>query len=210
MTSPDTADPRSGGFNLDDEIEPITLHGLGRYGIDEGTIIAEPSDEQLAAFRKALYLATRPSAKPVDVDNLSEDEIAEALLTRDWSAGSRKETDAFAQLCGATPPTDDQGNRRPRPVRPDDPEKPARDKFATDDAHTKAVKRWETEWRKHETAVAKYEADLSAWEDKWTGGQPTRQQLAALPPRARNKLYGYLMGLFMDPFAGEDTSDTSG
>jgi hypothetical protein len=209
VTSTET---RTGGFNLADEMpdDDLTLSGLGEYGIDEGTTITEPSDGRLAEFRKALYVASRPSAKPIDVDNLSEDEIIDALVSRDWSAGGRKECDAFAVLCGATPPEDDQGVRRPRPIRPDDPPKPLRDTYDNDAAHAKALQKWQTDLTKHEKAVGKYEDDLAAWEQKWVGGTPTRQQLAALPPRVRNKLFGYLAGLFLDPTPPGTSADTSG
>lgn len=220
MTSTETTGPdNSGAFNLDDELPPIVLNGLSRYGIDEGTVVPEPSQGRLTKFRQLLFLMTRPP-QIANLSSASDDELVEYMMSRDWTRTTRLELDAWATLCGGDPPRDDKGNDIARPEAPKEPDRPDVDAYRgpaaedgtpgplDDEAYETAVKAWRTRHGQWKTNHRKYTERLDAWEAKWTGGNPTRQQLEQLPGRARSALFGYLGGKFMDPqvAAGADTS----
>jgi hypothetical protein len=111
------------------------------------------------------------------------------VLGRDDERMSESSIDAFAALCGGTPPN------RPRPVPPARPVgEPGEDGEPGEPTAEQLAE--------HERKLAEYAEALDRWYDDWIGGTPTRAQLQRLPFRVQRHLFGWLSGKINDPESG--------
>lgn len=199
MTNPEptTPAPDSNVFDLDALMPSMAFKGLAQYGVPDG-VVPEPSDA--AVFDWQARLNAHSVKVRLDVPpNATWEQVADAVMAKDQEALNLDIVDAYAVLCGATPPPE------PRPERPQRPRGKKRDTPTDDgeeyDEPTKA------QLQAYERKLAAYREDLNRWVQAWSGGTPTRAQFAVLPFRVQKVFFGWLAGKFRDQdFGGAATS----
>lgn len=163
------------GFDAADVVEALD-YDLSKAGGPKGTV-PEPTDGAVRRWSKAMQRQAIEAQPDVDWDKATPAQIAQAVMSLDTDKLADEGLDAYAELCGATRPS------RKRPARPAPLAEGADDAARAD----------------HEARMVEWEADLIAWHGEWSGGSPTREQMAALPYRIQRAFFGWLTGEISGP-----------
>lgn len=158
-------------------------------GIPDGTT-PEPSPARVRDWQRRLNTAR--STLRLDVaEDATFAEIAQAALAQDVGTMDDLVIDAYAVLCGADAPTSK------RPTSPGPAPRPPGAAASEDERaeHDKAA-------AEHDKARSKYETKVAEWNAGWSGGTPTREQLAGLPFRYQAAWFEYLNEAFANPTSG--------